>query len=204
MKSATVPELARAARACSIHLSGCLRSCFSVFLRDPQPSTRLSRNPIFGHFLHYFSDLFVTTIGAKRCQNGSLKRAQNHTNLEKLLIKTPSWSRPAKRLRLEGAKPLNLTIITHFQLFFQRPRAPEKESKWSQNGASGHPKSQKIKKSGHSKKHRKTTLQKVGSWSHFDLKKGVGFRSRNVLKITKNPRYLPNGPPGLQNEPLGT
>jgi len=186
-------------------LSGCLILVFSVPFKGLTQFFPQSPHPHFWTlFALIFQTCFLTTTGAKRCPNGNLKKTQNRKNLEKLVIKTPSWSRPAKRLRLEGAKPLNLTIITHFQLFFQRPRAPEKESKWSQNGASGHPKSQKIKKSGHSKKHRKTTLQKVGSWSHFDLKKGVGFRSRNVLKITKNPRYLPNGPPGLQNEPLGT
>ena len=31
---------------------------------------------------------------------------------------------------LEGAKPLKVTIVTHFQLFFKMPRAPKKESKW--------------------------------------------------------------------------
>ena len=70
-----------------------------------------------------------------------------------LAIRRARGSRPAKRLRLEGAKPLNLTIATHFQLFFQGPRALKRESKCSQNGASGRPKSQKLKKTGHTKKH---------------------------------------------------
>ena len=135
------------------------------------------------------------------CQNGSLKKAQNRTDLEKLLIKTPSWSRPAKRLRLEGAKPLNLTMVTHFQLFFQRPRAPKKESKWSQNGASGHPKSQKIKKSGHSKKHWKTTLQKVGSWSILTSKRDWAFRAENVPKITKIRDVVKMGPQASKMSP---
>ena len=43
---------------------------------------------------------------------------------------TGKVSRPAKRLRLEGANPLNLIIVTHFQVFFRGPRAPKRESKW--------------------------------------------------------------------------
>ena len=31
---------------------------------------------------------------------------------------------------LEGAKPLKVTIVTHFQLFCKRPWAPKKEPKW--------------------------------------------------------------------------
>ena len=36
----------------------------------------------------------------------------------------------AKEPRLEGAEHLKMTTVTHLQLFFRRPRAPEKEPKW--------------------------------------------------------------------------
>ena len=107
---------------------------------------------------------------------------------------TGKASRPAKRLRLEGAKPLNLMMVTHFQLFFQGPRALKRESKWNQNTASGQPKSQKIKKSGHSKKHRKTTLQKVGYWAKRDLKSDYPFRAGKVFEIAKIRDVFKMGP----------
>ena len=59
---------------------------------------------------------------------------------------TGKVSRPAKGLRLEGAKPLNLMIVTHFQLFFQGPRAPKREPP----GTPNHTKSRKV---GTKKKH---------------------------------------------------
>ena len=127
--------------------------------------------------------------------------AQNRTHLEKLLIKTHPRSRPAKRLRLEGAEPLNLMMVTHFQLFFQGPRASERRSKWSQNGISANPKSQKIKKSGHSKKHGKTTLEKAGYWSKRDLKSDCPFRPGIVSKVTKIRDILKIGPRASKMSP---
>ena len=80
---------------------------------------------------HPFSSLpFLTTISTKRSQNGSFKTVKNHKNLQKLIIQTHPQSRPAKRLCLEGAEPLKFMTVTHFQLFFQRPRAPKMEPKW--------------------------------------------------------------------------
>ena len=55
-----------------------------LFLRGPQPVTCATRVPVFEHFFApFFQTSFFTTTGAKRCQTGSLKRAQNRTNLEK-------------------------------------------------------------------------------------------------------------------------
>ena len=42
----------------------------------------------------------------------------------------------------------------------------------------------------------------MGSWSHFDLKKGLPLSRRKRPENHKNPRYRHNGFPGLQNEPL--
>ena len=41
---------------------------------------------------------------------------------------------------------------------FSKPRAPKREPKWSQNGASGHPKSQKTRKESTPKNLKNTTV----------------------------------------------
>ena len=65
-------------------VSGGLIVGICLFLRGPQPVTRVTRVPVFEHFFApFFQTSFFTTTGAKRCQTGSLKRAQNRTNLEK-------------------------------------------------------------------------------------------------------------------------
>ena len=98
-------------------------------------------------------------------------------------------------------------VQTHFLVFSKVIQ------KASQNGVPRHPKSHKIKKNGHSKKHWKTRLQKVGSGSHFDLKKGMPLSPGNVSKITKiqdivnmglqvsqhSQKSSKNEPPGFQN-----
>jgi hypothetical protein len=40
-----------------------------------------------------------------------------------------------KGLCLEGAKPLKVSTLTHFQLFFRRPQAPKKEPKLEPKGS---------------------------------------------------------------------
>lgn len=40
-----------------------------------------------------------------------------------------------KGLCLEGAEPLKVTTVTHFQLFLRRPKAPKKESKRERKGS---------------------------------------------------------------------
>ena len=59
------------------------------------------------------------------------------------MIKTHPRASLEKRLCLEGVKPLKLMTVTQFHLFFQKPRAPNMESKWKPNGASRHSKSKK-------------------------------------------------------------
>ena len=160
-------------------------SCFLLFLRGPQPRGRFSSpNPrclFWTLFAYIFQTCFFSTTGAKMCPNGSLKKQQNRINLEKILIKTHSWSRPAKRLRLEGAKPLNLTTVAQFQLFFQRPRAPKKESKRSKNWVSGRSKSQKNKKPEHSKKLMKRKTEKSGFLVEFWPQNGGTLSRRRRL-----------------------
>ena len=125
---------ARHARACSGQclVVPLLRFPLFCFFKGPTPpELKFLKVRFFVHSLSLFSEPQVlTTIGTKRSQNGSLKTAQNHKNPKKLIIKTHPRSRPTKRLRLEGSKPLKLLTLTHFELFFQRPRAPKKTSKW--------------------------------------------------------------------------
>ena len=55
--------------------------------------------------------------------------------------------------RLDMQSAHACAVQTHFFVFtFQWPKAPKKKPKSAQNGAFGHPKSQKIKKKRHSKK----------------------------------------------------
>ena len=124
-------------------------SCCLVFLffkGTHIPYSRNSRDLFSSLFAFFFGTSFLTTICINMSQKGSTKTAQNHKNLQKLIIKAHPQSRHAKRLRLEGVKPFKLSIVLHFQQSFQRPRAPKKESKWTENGATGHPKSQKSRK----------------------------------------------------------
>ena len=79
--SATVPPGTPGRVRSSVSWSDSL-NC--LFLRGPQPVTCATRVPVFEHFFApFFQTCFFTTTGAKRCQTGSLKRAQNRTNLEK-------------------------------------------------------------------------------------------------------------------------
>ena len=141
--------------------------------------TQGTRVEIVIHNRHWFNS---DTSQDRTCKR---KNRFVNTGIKKNIFSntTGKASRPAKRLRLEGAKPLNLMMVIHFQLFFQGPRAPKRDSKWNQNGASGHPKSQKIKKSGHSKQHRKTTLQKVGYWSKMTSKMDYFFAAETLSLI---------------------
>jgi hypothetical protein len=72
----------------------------------------------------------------------------------------------------------------------------------SQNGASGHPKSQKNEKNEHRKNTTNKTVQKVGYWLHFVLKMGLGFRGRSAQKFTPIPQILQKAP-NLQKGPPG-
>ena len=57
----------------------------------------------------------------------------------------------------------------------------------------------KSRKTGTQKKHEKLDAKSIKKGA----KKGVLFQGGKVSKITKNPRYRQDGPPGLQNEPPG-
>jgi hypothetical protein len=84
--------------------------------------------------------------------------------------------------------------VTHFQLFFQRPRAPKREPKWEPKWSLRALKIIKIKKKGIQKTIKNTTLQKVGYWLHFEVKMGILFRGRSAPKITTIPEILKMGP----------
>ena len=129
-------------------------SSFKGPTRSPPVFTCITRVTRFTHlFVAFFQASFFARIGAKRSQNGSPKTTQNHKNLQKVVIKTHPQSRLAKRLCLEGLKPLKLTTVVHFYHFFQRAGAPKSEAKWEPKWSPGPPKITKNKKSERSKKH---------------------------------------------------
>ena len=77
IESATVPQ---ARQGVFDPFSGCLMSGFLVFLRGPQPSTRITRSPIFGHFSHYF---FRPVFYHNWCQNVPKWEPQKNTKTHK-------------------------------------------------------------------------------------------------------------------------
>ena len=112
--SATVP-LGTPGRVRSICLLSAVFCLIFLLLRGQMDSTRIySRHPIFTLFVSFFQTSLFARIGAKRSQNGSPKTTQNHKNLQKVVIKTHPQSSHAKRLCLEGVKPLKLTTVVHF------------------------------------------------------------------------------------------
>ena len=150
----------------------------------------LPQGPFCTLFSSFFQIWFFARIGAKRSQNGSPKTTQNHKNPQKVVIKTHPQSRHAKRLCLEGVKPLKLTIVVHFSHFFQRARDPKSEAKWDPKWSLGTPKITKNKKSEHSKKHQKTRLPKVGQKMQNGFKNGWIFGAVTDPKITTIPKIL--------------
>ena len=142
--SATVPLGTPGRVRSNVTLLSSLSVLFSCLLRGPHPKAQIpcahSQSPFCSLLAAVFRAHFLTAIGAKRSQHGSLKTAKNQKKLQKSNIKTHPQSRPAKRLRLEGAKPRKLMTVTQFQLFFQRPRAPKREPKWEPKWSLGAPK----------------------------------------------------------------
>ena len=124
---------ARHASAVFEALCCCLKSEMSCFLVSFKGShsliskftqfTQSPRVPVYKH-----SD-FVHRLIPKRSEIDPQKTSQNLICLKKLSFKTHSRSRPRKRRRPKGAKPLKNTIVTHFQLFLKRPRASTNTSK---------------------------------------------------------------------------
>jgi len=90
------------------------------------------------------------------------QNSKNHKHLQKLIIKTHPQSTPAKRLRLEGVKPLKLTTVIHFDMFLQRHSAHKREVKWHWKLSLRATKIRKNNNHEHSKKQRERKLQKVG------------------------------------------
>ena len=156
-------------------------------------STRFSsRHPNFTLFVSFFQASFFARIGAKRSQNGSPKTTQNHKNLQKVVIKTHPQSRLAKRLCLEGVKPLKLSTVVHFQHFLQRPRDPKSEAKWEPKWSPGPPKITKNKKSEHSKKHQKNNTAKSGLMVAKWLQNWTALSFPNRTQNHNNPKNPQN------------
>ena len=100
---------------------------------------RVPRGPAPFHshalFRTSFATLFSEPILLQRSVPKGLplgppKLAKNKKICSKPGFQTQPWSRHAKRLRLEGVKPSKVTTLTHFELFFQMPRAAEMDPKW--------------------------------------------------------------------------
>ena len=111
-------------------LCGCLRCLASNVLfkgsHSPLPNPlRSTRVPVFKH-----SD-FVHRLIPKRSEINTPQTPQNLIFLEKLSLKTHSRSRPRKRCRPKGVKPLKITVVTHFQLLWKKPRASKNAPKWT-------------------------------------------------------------------------
>ena len=109
-------------------LLGCL---FVFLLWAGSPRAQIPCAAFFAHFLPPFSEPpFLTTIGAKKSQNGSLKTPQNHKKPPKHHPPNAPALKTSKKAPSGGAKPSKLMTLTHFELFFPRPGALKKESKW--------------------------------------------------------------------------
>ena len=85
--------------------------------------------------LKFLAALFLTTsiFYNDWYQNGPKFTPQNLSKSQISVIlsfKTHSRSRPGKRRRPKGVKPLKMTVVTHFQLFLKKPRASRNARKW--------------------------------------------------------------------------
>ena len=122
----------RHARACLVHLSGCLSICCFACLKGPQPGRNFYPATRFHSFFALFSELpFLTTYGTKRSQHLSLKTAPNHKNMLKTHPQnTPTVKTCKKTPSGRGQTSKKPIIYYTFACFFQRPRALKMESKW--------------------------------------------------------------------------
>ena len=131
----------------------CLLSWRSCSFKGPtDPGSGSSALQFSSLFVQLFQNLFFQTIGAKSPRNGSPERTKITKKSQKPTLKAHPSFGLAKKLYSGGVKPLKLMTVTHFQLFFRKPRAPKKSSKWEPKWSRRAPKSQKIVNSEHSKK----------------------------------------------------
>ena len=160
---------ARHARAGLIHCLGepmlcSLMSCNFHCFKGPHSLTTVLLAFLVAPFWHtfciIFSDLIVNNDWyqkVSKCESQNIKNY--HTNL-KPILKTHPQSRPAKRLCLEGVKPLKLMTVIQFSLFFQRPRARTRHPKWEPKCRLRELKNHK--KAAKTNTHKSTALQKLG------------------------------------------
>ena len=96
-------------------------------------------------------------------------------------------------------KPLKLTTLAHFQLFFERLSAPKNQQNGGLNGVSGSSKSLKIQTLGISKKQPSPETAKC----LFLHSRGGVDQLLFFIKNHNNPRNRPYGAPGLKNDRPG-
>ena len=89
------------------------------------------------------------------------------------------------------AKPLNLLTLTHFQLFFQWPKAPKKEPKSLPKWSLWAPKITEKTEKQTLKKHTKKWMQKL---SKKEPKRTIPFRAEKSPKSQKSEPWAQNVP----------
>ena len=111
---------ARHAGACSRQclVVPCLMACFLYLKGTPPPYSLNLHTPFFTLFASCFQTSLFTIINAKRSQKRNFKISQNRKNTKTLVVRAHLRTRYAKRPRLEGAKPLKITTVSQFWLFF--------------------------------------------------------------------------------------
>ena len=118
----------------------CFKGPTACYLPDPRPRFRAL---FWSFFLMTFWSQMVIPREPKIAQNHkkSCSRSLSESTLKKV-TKNDRKSHFSGRLDMQSAHAC--AVQTHFFVFtFQWPKAPKKSQKASQNGAFGHPKSQK-------------------------------------------------------------
>ena len=182
--SATVPLGTRGRVRSIVWVSDCL--VFFVFKgahTSGDGFTCLTCVPHFEHFSHhFFRPVFCTTTGAKMCQNGNLKKAQNRTNQNKT-HQNAFLVEACKKTPAQGSQ-----------------KGTEMGPKWNLRA----PQLSKNQENWGLKKPSKNNTAKSWLLVDFGLKSDIPFSRRKRLRHHKHQRCLQNGLPGLQNELQGS
>ena len=103
------------------------------------PRRAIKKGTIFALF---FQTPFFTTICPKRAPTGTSEIGQKLKKLPKIWLPYVPPLETCKKASLGRAQTSKVTTLTHFELFFQMPRAAEMEPKWKPNWSLWAPKIQ--------------------------------------------------------------
>ena len=170
----------------------------SVFKGPTACYLRYPHSRFWPLFLVSFFDAFLEP-------NGPSQGPQNRSKSRKIVFQRPPWEHPPKsHQKLCNLERPNLWICWHlhtFSCFSSGPRPPKRSPKASQNGAFGHPKSQKKQKNKHSKNTPKNGCKNYQKRSQ----KGLPLSRRRGLQNHKNPslglKMCPKPPGGVPRHP---